>query len=73
MKAQVNEAGPNNTRHLVSSTLQKEANATMIMAKQKTVLFPNGCVDWAIKQKVSLILNSLHVAVLMNAFIPWWP
>lgn len=47
MKAHVNiESNP---RRLVSIVLHKEENATLVIAKQKSVLFPDGCVKWAIK------------------------
>ena len=51
MKGQVIVAG--NTTHLVSIALQKEAkfNATLVTSKQKTVLFPDTCVNWAIKTR----------------------
>ncbi|KAL3145904.1 hypothetical protein ABBQ38_015272 [Trebouxia sp. C0009 RCD-2024] len=37
-------------RHLVSIALQKEANATLIMAKKKRILFPDSVVKRAVKQ-----------------------
>lgn len=47
MKAQVSVAG--STRHLVSIALQEKANATLVICRQKTVLYPGGCVKSAIK------------------------
>ena len=59
MKAQVNVAG--NTKHLVSIALQKEANATLVMSKQKTVLFPNAC-----GQSSKILLCILRTACLQK-------
>ena len=44
MKAQLNVAI--NTRQMIGNSLQKEANATLVMSKQQTVLFLN---EWLCK------------------------
>ena len=49
MKAQVKVAS--NARHLDSTALQKDANATLVVSKQKIVFFPRGCVKRAVKYK----------------------
>ena len=51
-------------RHLVKIALQKEANATLVRTKQGIMLLPNACIKRAIKQKVLLIFNSIHVAFI---------
>lgn len=68
MKAQMNAGS--NTRHLVSIA---QANATWVVSKQKIVLVPNGCVKWAVKQQLLLILNCMRVAMLTNVLITWCP
>ena len=45
-------------------------NATMVQNSKEILLFPNLSVYWAIKLKVLLVLHSLHVTVLANAFVP---
>ena len=61
-------------KHLVSINivLQKEANATLVRTNPGIMLLPNACVKGAIKQKVLLIINSIHVAMATDALTCGW-